>query len=254
MESSTLDLLNISSSFHLGREYGFEDTTYLSNATPTSDSYTGLPQAFQTLNVAVRLIEGFLAILGNTLTIVAIAKYEFLRSNTNMLICNLAISDLVGGLSPIFLLAQYICQTDVHVWVGLCATEQFVNMSSSGLNIITIAWISLDRFIYINFPLRYSAIVRRPQIIAAIIFSWVYICSLPVTTTALGVTPNEGLVCRSQLLYVSRKLLAWFSYGVFISCTVCILFLYIQIAYVAFKQTRRIKSEQVRFISIVTNV
>ena len=216
------------------------------NATAASE-VSEFPAWFQRLNVGVRVFEGLLAVMANTLTILAVFHYEFLRTNTNILICNLAAADLIGGLSPIFLLAHFNLQDNVQRWLVLCTIETTLNVMSSGLNIMAILWVSLDRFIYINFPLRYYSLVQSWHVWTAIGISWLWNVLQLTLATSFGVKANKNdLVCRSATLYVNQAVFGNIVNAYFACSTVIIFLLYGRIAFVAHKQARSIAPQMVR--------
>ena len=222
----------------------FENVTSLSNMT-FSEISPGLPLVFQRFNLAVRLVEGTLAVLTNILTITAVIKYSFLRSNTNVLVSFLAFSDLLSGFGSIFLVFQYNLHSYPDMWLIMCAAEQLINMLGSASNVVIIMWISVDRFIYINFPLRYPLLVQRRHVMTAMGGSWFTLISLITLFTTLGVKGNDAFICRAQLIYVYTSMFGIFSNVIFYGASCVTFLLYTQIAYVACKQGRKIRNEQV---------
>ena len=87
---------------------------------------------FQYVNIAVRLMVGLLAINCNLLTVVAIARYEYLQSCTNYLIVALAIGDMIGGFNCLAVPINYLTPMTDATWLKACITEADLNMISAG--------------------------------------------------------------------------------------------------------------------------
>ena len=72
---------------------------------------------------AVRILWSVLALVGNTLTIVVVSKFEELHTNNNFLICSLAAADILGGLLTPLDMAYHILYKDPS-YVPTCLIEK----------------------------------------------------------------------------------------------------------------------------------
>ena len=72
---------------------------------------------------AVRILWSVLALVGNTLTIVVVSKFEELHTNNNFLICSLAAADILGGLLTPLDMAYHILYK-YPSYVPICLVEK----------------------------------------------------------------------------------------------------------------------------------
>ena len=177
------------------------------NSTPAFElalEETKLPTWFLVLYIFVRAIEGILALLGNSLTVAAIIKFEFLRTTSNILVCGLAMADIIGGLSPIWMVGQYALRENFATWHIFCVIDQVLALLASYLNVSIITAIAVDRCIYISYPLRYPNIVTSRVAIGSLVFIWVLCASEVVIFLLLGIGRYKGMDCRSRNLFPSK--------------------------------------------------
>ena len=98
-----------------------------------NDTATGqVLKYFLMVNAGIRSVEGLLAIIGNGLTVMAIMRFEYLRSCTNYLVATLGIADMVGGVTALMLLGNYLIDMSDVTWRYACTVEQTLNYISSG--------------------------------------------------------------------------------------------------------------------------
>ena len=125
--------------------------------------------------LVVRCVEGLLAVIGNTLTIIAVLKYDRLRTITNILICSLAAADFLGGLDPVFVTLTYTYESSSPLWMTLCLTELTINTISCAGNVLSILLITIDRYVYISLPLRYESLCQSRRVISVLLVLWMYV-------------------------------------------------------------------------------
>ena len=117
------------------------------------------------------------AVCGNAFIIIVIWRREVLHVPSNLLLCCLAISDLVVGLisQPAFVIykvAEIKGYFDVY-----CAARMFMSCSGrlfSGLSLLTMCAISVDRYLALKLHLRYTAVVTVPRVLAVVIGFWLF--------------------------------------------------------------------------------
>lgn len=140
--------------------------------------------------VAYSLI-GVFGFIGNVLTISVVRREKSLHNTVNYLIVNMAISDLMIPLivlpKHIFYLAISMRTSDVWAVTGdfgtaLCKLFFFTADISSSVSILSLVFITVDRFCAIMFPLRAGAapLARANRVL--IVLTWV----IP----ALSFSPN----------------------------------------------------------------
>ena len=202
----------------------------------------GLPEGFTYFYIAVRVLEGLLAIISNSLTIGAVVTQQSLRiGNTNILIAFLAGFDLVSGFVPPFVLLKHIYHQRkyAHIWKWVYFFDSLINTLSSNGNVTFIVLISLDRFIYISAPLRYVSLVTRSRMVGAICLDMIYcVTSVPIVLgyyfrfdKLIPCVDEQGLPA-SVVLYA-----LWVP---FLGFTLTTVVLYIGIACIAVRQARAV--------------
>ena len=125
----------------------------------------------------VMLIVFILGFLGNALIIIGIVYRHLFKEPTYILLLNLAISDFLLCLlvMPFTIISAlsggYIFGNSDYVRCRVCQTGIiFTVLTTVSLDVL--ALISLDRFIFIKFPLRYSKIVTVKRLMVVISLVW----------------------------------------------------------------------------------
>ena len=119
------------------------------------------------LNVPLMLI----STVGNTLVLVAIFTTPSLRSMPSIvLLCGLAASDFAVGLlvQPLFIAKEL---TSSFVLVRLSST---ISSSLCGISVSTMAVISVDRLLALQYHMTYNTVVTTPRAIVAIVIIWLF--------------------------------------------------------------------------------
>ena len=146
-------------------------------------------------NIITAVLNSFLsvtAVCGNAFVISAIWRREVLHVPSNLLLCCLAISDLVVGLisQPAFVIYK-VAEIKGYFKV-YCAARMLQSCSgwlSSGVSLLTMCAISVDRYLALKLHLRYTAVVTVTRVLVTVIGFWL----LCATGIALGfVIRNEN--------------------------------------------------------------
>ena len=129
------------------------------------------------LAAALNSLFSVTAVCGNAFIIIVIWRREVLHVPSNILLCCLAISDLVVGLisQPAFVIykvAEIKGYFDVY-----CAARMFLFCSGklfSGVSLLTMCAISVDRYLALKLHLRYTAVVTAPRVLTTVIGFWLF--------------------------------------------------------------------------------
>ena len=158
------------------------NTTNLSDAQPQNLSEEDiLGYTLTTTYLTMRGLQGFIAIVANLLTIIAVCKYEFLWEEcTSRFVLSLACADLIGGVMAFFEISRIMIAAAESILAKLCYIGLFLGQLSGCGNFYNILLISIDRYIYIIKPLRYCSIVTPLRTSIAIIILWCFIISQSV--------------------------------------------------------------------------
>ncbi|XP_078353843.1 adenosine receptor A2a-like [Oculina patagonica] len=122
------------------------------------------------------LFLSFTALIGNVLILITIWKTSSLQSAGNILLANLAVSDLAVGLvgHPLFIAALLVriynsSNLSLRLWVVFNTLISFL----CGASFFTITAIGVDRLLALELHLRYKVLVTPFRVIWVIIFTWV---------------------------------------------------------------------------------
>ncbi|XP_076337006.1 putative G-protein coupled receptor No18 [Tachypleus tridentatus] len=116
-----------------------------------------------------------MTLVGNVFVIVVVARFQRLRSVTNLLLASLASADITVALFVMPLLVLYDVERKwrfgaiaCHLWIScdvMCCTA----------SILHLCMIALDRFWAVTRPFRYQMFVSKKRILVAVVCIW--ICS-----------------------------------------------------------------------------
>ena len=137
----------------------------------SDNSISALDIALVILNVSTSPF----IIVTNSVVLVAIWKTSSLHTPGNMLLCNLAVSDLALGLliQPVFILhtlRKLVVNYEIFHFVS--ETKEIAGICLCGVSFITVTTISLDRMIALKFHLRYNSLVTMNKTALAIAVIW----------------------------------------------------------------------------------
>lgn len=127
------------------------------------------------------------AIMGNTLILTSLYRFTCLQTKTNAFVLNLAIADLFLAVSAMpFTLATSI----KYDWIFgnvMCQVTAVLNSIFCEASIMTLAFVSLERFLAIVYPLEYERMVTSKRVKFVIGFIW-----------------SEAIFCASSTFVFSR--------------------------------------------------
>lgn len=155
-----------------------------SNITRLNTSGAGLPN----IRLYAAGLHGVLAvpiIFGNLLTLISWLKFKILRRRSNILVVNLALTDLMVGL---VLIPYEICSYVVpHMEIAkvTCILRFTFFILFMLTSFTTLLAISVERYIAIAYPLHYSHYITGSRIVGSIVAMWCF-------NTALSVAPLIG--------------------------------------------------------------
>lgn len=111
-------------------------------------------------------------IAGNVLILTSIYRYSSLRTMTNVFVANLAVADfLLTVLAMPFTLTSSI-SIDWVFGTGMCKAHGFFNSIFCEASILTLTFVSLERFIAIIYPLKYHDLVTPFSVKIMLCFIW----------------------------------------------------------------------------------
>ncbi|XP_029174088.1 histamine H2 receptor isoform X2 [Nylanderia fulva] len=152
----------------------------------------------------------FLVIVsGNILTILAIAWSRKLRHViSNYFILNLAVSDLLVGITLPYHLAFYV-NCKLHQDKTICLSRIVIISMACGESICNLIAIAIDRYIAIVHPLSYNAYATKKRVMLFIAISWacvVGVTSMPICwncfNTSLKQCELDTILPREYTMYI----------------------------------------------------
>ncbi len=121
------------------------------------------------VNCALNFPLMLISIFGNTMVLAAVVTTSSLRSPSLILLCGLAISDLVVAVvvQPIYIAKEL---TSDIILLGITRT---IGISFCGISFATISAISVDRFLALRYTLTYNMFVTTRRVKLILIIIWV---------------------------------------------------------------------------------
>ncbi|XP_053949839.1 allatostatin-A receptor-like [Anastrepha ludens] len=141
-------------------------------------------------------IIGLAGLLGNALVILVVVANQQMRSTTNLLIINLAISDILFVIFCVpFTATDYVLPEWPfgNLW---CKFVQYMIVVTCHGSVYTLVLMSLDRFLAVVHPVTSMSLRTERNAMLAIIFAWVLI-----VTTAIPVALSHSV----QLYYFKGR-------------------------------------------------
>ena len=190
-------------------------------------------------NAVFTLLATAVCIFGNTLVIVSIAKFRYLRSTTNVFVVLLACYDLSLGLIAIF--EQFVILRGVfhdEMDTTLCKTLAGLTFAIGMGDMLSVMYMAVDRYIYIKYPLKYPNIVTYKRVVIAVIFSIVYIPLSKIPTVLYTRSLDKDTVCNIISLFDSVFTLYLLLPEIGVISTVLVV-LYLKIAFIACRSVQQ---------------
>ncbi|CAH3126921.1 unnamed protein product [Pocillopora meandrina] len=190
------------------------------------------------------------SLAGNILIGIIVYKEKALRTPINILIVNMAISDLLYSI--IRFPALFVTLNTASHWLlsgpfgqALCGLKVFVNDVSIAVSIQSLVLIAVDRFVAVVFPLRPSLISsKRCRLFILVIWVVAMAVCCPQLLVWKFVENTEGLVCQRWLNNTLRES-SWFKNYTLV---LIIVFSYVPLVLIAilyFSIAVRIKSQKI---------
>ena len=141
-----------------------ENNTNFSNRESGNHNFHAKP--FVVVNCALNAPLMLVSILGNTLVLAAIMRTPSIRSPSMIMLGSLATTDFLVGLiaQPLFIADELIMENHV-----LNALSSMIGFALCGISLATITAISIDRFIALQYHLRYATLVTNSRVICSIV-------------------------------------------------------------------------------------
>ncbi|XP_041470053.1 histamine H4 receptor-like [Lytechinus variegatus] len=152
-------------------------TSTFAGSLPGPEAYGTELTALRVVLVCLFIPSTVLIILGNAYVLAAYKRDERIRKRrTNTFILNLAIADLLVGITMIIYIPQFI--TDKWLFGRkFCIIVWAISYISTDMSVITVIAISVDRYLMVRNAMKYQIHQSRRRIILIFIVVW-FFCSL----------------------------------------------------------------------------
>ncbi|KAL4231441.1 hypothetical protein ACF0H5_009018 [Mactra antiquata] len=190
----------------------------------------------------------FITVVGNLLVLVALYRFKKLRSMSNCLIGNLAVSDLLLAISVLpvsttYDLLGYWVFGELMCTVWLCIDVLYCTASIWGL-----CTVAVDRYTATVYPVWYLEKKSPTRALVYIIFVWMFsiIVSVAPFIGWREMIPNfyqynPAINKQECVLFMSKTYVVYSAMGSFVIPTCLMVFLYVRIFIVLRKRTRSMR-------------
>ncbi|XP_050420376.1 gastrin/cholecystokinin type B receptor-like isoform X2 [Adelges cooleyi] len=150
------------------------------------------------------------AAIANSVVIVVVIKYHYMRSVTNYFLVNLSIADL---LVTFICMPMAVCQSITGLWLygePMCKLTSYLQGVSVGASVFTIAAMSIDRYLAIEHSMSFRKVLNRKSTIYVILALW--LVSMIIFGPVLWVRQTESVELGDDPILIDaihRYGLAW---------------------------------------------
>ncbi|XP_078382995.1 melanocortin receptor 4-like [Oculina patagonica] len=179
------------------------------NSNGSADHHSGnednsAPGTIVIINCVLNAPLMLISILGNALVLAAIIRTPSIRSTSMIMLCSLAVSDLLVAflVQPSYIADELVKDTFVHhiSWT--------LGPSLCGVSLLTITAITVDRFLALHYHMRYVTLVTKSRVKYTLVIIW-FFCFLVTGFEFWSVRVHRFL---SGLVIIICLLISAFSY------------------------------------------
>ncbi|XP_030648121.1 olfactory receptor 10G4-like [Chanos chanos] len=145
------------------------------------------------------LIAYFIALLGSTTNLVIIVTSRQLHTPMYILICNLAVVDIMFTTSASTTMISVLLTEIKSISYYSCFSRMYVYHLGGLTECLALSLMAVDRMVAISLPLRYHSILTVPRILLLIAFTWLIGI---LAMAAVAVIANNLPYCQPVIRYV----------------------------------------------------
>ncbi|XP_078345762.1 histamine H2 receptor-like [Oculina patagonica] len=134
----------------------------------SDNEHNSTPETIVIINCVLNAPLMLISILGNALVLAAIIRTPSIRSTSIIMLCSLAVSDLLVGflVQPIYIALRLTEDRFIyHVW-------RMIGASLCGVSLLTITAITVDRFLALHYHMRYATLVTKSRVKYTLVIIW----------------------------------------------------------------------------------
>ncbi|XP_041950476.1 trace amine-associated receptor 13c-like [Alosa sapidissima] len=110
----------------------------------------------------------------NLLVIISISHFKQLHTPTNLFLLSLAVADFLIGLTVMPTDGSLIIETCWYFGDMMCKILPFISLVAVLGSLCSLVLVSIDRFIAVSDPLRYSLKVTHNKVVIIVVLSWFF--------------------------------------------------------------------------------
>ncbi|CAL8289870.1 unnamed protein product [Lota lota] len=188
-----------------------------------------------------------LTVLLNLLVIISISHFRQLHTPTNLVLLSLACSDLLIGLLVMPLMAQHFIRTCWFLGQRACIASNTLSFVLTSTSVGNILLISVDRYVAICQPLRYTSEVTVGRVQVTVCLCWacavLYNCSILQDSLR---EPGKHSMCHRDCVVEIGVVVGVVDLLVtFLAPVSVVVALYVRVFAAALSQTRQMRSSRV---------
>ena len=191
------------------------------------------------------VIVACIILLGNGLTITAIARFRSLQTLTNYFVASLASADCLLGLI-LFYYAAYELRVDLHTIKVACLMRYSLTFYSFASSLFSITALTVERYIALKFPYRYATWMTTKTVKILIALAWILALVVGFVPVYSNHWQQSDPKCKYAFQVITYPgamvvLVPWFF------CLLIMIIAYARIYYEAMVQTRKIQALEICF-------
>ncbi|XP_014673742.1 PREDICTED: delta-type opioid receptor-like, partial [Priapulus caudatus] len=188
---------------------------------------------------AIGLVVAITILVLNALIIVVYVRFDFLRTQRNYFIINLACADTLTAVAAgatVFLKAFV---HEYHATQLACGIFVFVVYVSNGASILTIGLATLDRYIAIVHPFRYSQLMTPRAAKFMLLSVWLYTTGYGSIAVVQAIKRwRPGMLCVIDM--ITNKWLSWYVAINYAAVLLFMTYAYVVIGRIMIDHSRRV--------------
>ena len=233
------------------RYYDDMETVSFNSSNASVHNHSSFAKGFKAFLLCVVMT---MSLLGNTMILNAVYRFRRLQTVTNVFILNLSITDLLLSL----LAMPFTAISSVTVrWVfgdTMCNIQGVFNSLFCSASIITLTFVSLERFVAILYPFKYKEITTPFVVKIAICYIWFHgaICAASTFLFSRFTYLPFEFICTVDWTY-NMPYTICFAVVFLVSPFVIVAYCYCCILKTSLKQRRQIDCIQIGEITTIQN-
>lgn len=148
-------------------------------------------------NAAILILVMPFILAGNIMVVTAVIKFQRLRTAMNMFIASLAVSDILVACPSIPLYVAYFVKGEVlKKFKYLCLSRYSSVVASMSGSIISLTFISFDRYVAVIHPLHHQTMMTKRRVKYMLLGIWTYDIAFSIMPLAGVNVWQPGMPCQ----------------------------------------------------------